>query len=105
MTLHVHLLNLYSTVPTEELRARLHSDIRISEGPDLVDAESIQVLITGWPKVHHLDACANLRAVVVPFAGVPKETTDLLQHYPGVALHSVHSVSYTHLTLPTSDLV
>lgn len=99
MTLHAHLLSLYTTLSTDELRARLHPDIRVTEGPEPVDAESVEILVGGFPQAHHLDVCPRLRALVVPFAGVPKETNDLLLHYPRVALHSVH-----YNAIPTAEM-
>ena len=41
-------------------------------------------------KPEHLAASPNLRAVIVPFAGVPVETQDLLRQHPNIALHNLH---------------
>jgi phosphoglycerate dehydrogenase-like enzyme len=90
MTLHVHLLNLYSTASTDELRARVSGDVCLTEGAEIVEPETVRILVGGFPVAGDLDACPQLQALIVPFAGVPAETQKLAQNYPAVTLHSLH---------------
>ena len=48
------------------------------------------MLVSGTPTAEWLDGCAGLRAVVVPYAGVPTKTAVLLAARPHVALHNLH---------------
>jgi len=89
MTCHVHLLSLNTTLPLEELTNRLDPGIQVSRG-EIDQPETVNVLVGGWPQHAHLEMCPNLRAVIVPFAGAPRETVELLRNYPRVTLHSIH---------------
>ncbi len=90
MTLHAHILNMTTTASLDELRVRLHPAVRLTDGAELSDPQSIDLLVTGFPKRSDLDACPRLRALITPFAGVPAETCALLRDYPHVTLHSLH---------------
>lgn len=58
----------------------------ISKEPD----SATEMLIEGRPERWHIEASPNLRWVVVPFAGVPRATIDLVQEFPGLSLHNLH---------------
>ena len=49
-----------------------------------------EMLIEGRPQREQLEACPNLRWVVVPFAGVPTTTIKLLADFPNASLHNLH---------------
>lgn len=98
MPLHAHVITLYSTLPLEELTRRLHPDVTLTTG-ELLQPASVNVLIGGWFTAEQLDACPNLRAVIVPFAGTPIETVRLLRGYPQLGLHSLH-----YNAAPTAEL-
>jgi phosphoglycerate dehydrogenase-like enzyme len=89
MTLHVHILNLYTTLELEALRSRLDESIVLTQG-ELTQPEDVHVLIGGWAERAQLEACPGLRAVIVPFAGTPRQTVHLLRDFPQVTLHSLH---------------
>lgn len=90
MTLHVHMLQSYSENSEKLLRELLDPSIRLTQGTEVIEPESVSILIGGFPSEASLDACLNLKAVIVPFAGVPAETQDLLRARPTVDLHSLH---------------
>jgi len=90
MTLHVHMLQTYSESSEKVLRDLLEPSIRLTQGSDVVEPESVSIVVGGFPSEANLDACPNLKAVIVPFAGVPAETQDLLRARPNVDLHSLH---------------
>ena len=99
MSLHVHLLNIHSSIGTQPLLAQLDSAIRVTEGLELVEPTSIDVLVGGFPDASQLAACANLCALIVPFAGVPAETQRMLQARPEVSLHNLH-----YNVVPTAEM-
>jgi phosphoglycerate dehydrogenase-like enzyme len=70
------------------LRHKLGSRLRLATGrPAPPDSD---ILIEGRPTRADLEASPRLRAVIVPFAGVPRETLDLLRGIPRVTLHNLH---------------
>lgn len=99
MSLHVHLLNIYSSIGTQPLLAQLEPALCITEGPQLIEPETIAILVGGFPSAEHLAACPNLRALIVPFAGVPAETQRIVHDFPAVTLHNLH---YNYV--PTAEM-
>ena len=102
MPLRVHILNLYSTASIEELRARLHPGIVLTVGVeqagDRVPPET-DILVGGFPQREHVAAAPGLRALIVPFAGVPAETRALLLDFPTVPIYTLH-----YNVIPTAEM-
>ncbi len=48
------------------------------------------VLITGYASEENLAACPNLRALIIPFAGVPPRTRQLMAKHQHIAVHNLH---------------
>lgn len=74
--------------------ARLHQRLRgrvdLTAGPRLPDPAEFELLVAGAPTPAHLAASPQLRAVIVPFAGIPRATRELLSEHPRLALHNLH---------------
>jgi phosphoglycerate dehydrogenase-like enzyme len=67
----------------DALRDDLPDGVQIVEG----DAE---VLVKGVPEEDDLDARPSLRAVIIPYAGVPARTRERIAARPGLTLHNLH---------------
>jgi phosphoglycerate dehydrogenase-like enzyme len=100
MRLSVHLLRQMDPEPLALLRERLRPEVHLTHGLDLPDPPDYHVLITGRPERAHLTASPNLRALVVPWAGLPDATRELLREFSGVAVHNLH-----HNAAPVAELV
>ncbi|MGD8794438.1 MAG: hydroxyacid dehydrogenase, partial [Anaerolineae bacterium] len=61
------------------LRDRLAPEISLTIGPGLPRRAAYDILVAGRPRQEHLTASPQLRAVVVPWAGIPESTRDLMQ--------------------------
>ena len=103
---HVHMLTVLS--PSEqldlaELHASLDPGIRVTAGAPLPDPATFDVLVAGRPTLAQLQASPTLRALVVPFAGLPEEVRALLldpaNGLAHVAVHNLH-----HNTVPTAEM-
>ncbi len=90
MMLSVHLLHLPDPAPLAHLRASLHPDVQLTLGPDLPSPADYDVLVAGRPRREQLAASPNLKALVIPWAGLPPETRELLLDFPHVAIHNLH---------------
>ena len=86
----VHVLRSPDPAPLDHLRASLHPDVRLTLGPDLPSPADYDILVAGRPQREHLAASPNLEALVIPWAGLPPETRELLRDFPGVAVHNLH---------------
>jgi phosphoglycerate dehydrogenase-like enzyme len=77
----------------------LADDITISMGPELPHSADFDILIAGRPSRDELAASPNLRALIVPWAGLPAETRSLLPDFPQLTVHNLH-----HNAAPVAEL-
>ncbi len=83
-----HVLEDFAEQTLAILRANLAASVQLTSGSEIPN--DIHILIGGRPTREQLAACLSLRAIIVPWAGVPENTRDLLRDYPQVTLHNVH---------------
>jgi phosphoglycerate dehydrogenase-like enzyme len=99
MSLHVLLLHLpRDESAVVELTARLDPGVTLSLGPELPDPPDYEVLVTGRPERAQIEASPHLRALIVPWAGIPETTRQLMRDYQNVAVHNLH-----HNALPVAE--
>lgn len=72
------------------LRERLHPEIQLTVGDGPPRPADFEILVHGFPSRADVAASPKLRALIVPWAGVPIETLDLMRTFPGIPLHSLH---------------
>ena len=73
---------------SERLKASVADVANCAFGEDV--ATDTQVLIKGRPTEAELDQLQNLIAVVIPFAGIPVQTRELLADHTGIQLYNLH---------------
>lgn len=95
--LHVHFDRPLADDEATQLRPRLSSGITLTEGGD--PPEQTDILVSGRPTREQLNAAPDLRALIIPWAGLPDETRDLMGDFPGVAVHNLH-----HNAAPVAEL-
>ncbi len=88
MKLPVHILNLPHGHSIEELQALLDPNIQLTSGPDV--PPDCQIIVTNNLSREQLQASSALRALVVPWAGVPVPTRNLLVEFPHITVHNIH---------------
>lgn len=93
----------YASEPKPEalkfLQSNLATDIHLSVADKLPSRPNFQVLINGTPNRAHLEASPDLETLVIPYAGLPVGTRDLLLEYPQIKTYNLH-----HNAAPTADL-
>lgn len=86
--MHVHVLALpYGHTP-EEMWGYLDPAIRLTSGPAV--AAEAEILVGGYPTQEQIEASPALRAVIIPWSGVPEATMRLLAAHPHIAVHNLH---------------
>jgi len=91
MTLSVHLLRRPDPASLARLRDSLDPEVRLTAGPDLPVPANYQILVADRPQREHLAASPDLRALIIPFAGLPETTRDLLLgDFSHLAVHNLH---------------
>jgi phosphoglycerate dehydrogenase-like enzyme len=99
MTLRVHLLRIRDETSLAHLQARLHPRIYLTLGSDPPFPTDVHVLVAGRPSRAHLTTSPDLQALVIPFAGLPEETRQLMLQFPRIAVHNLH-----HNAIPVAEL-
>lgn len=81
------------------LRERLDDSVQLWPGPDAPVPPRHRVLVSGRPTDAELAASPDLSAVIIPWAGVPPATRELVSSRDGLTLHVLH-----HNAAPTAEL-
>ncbi|MCO6451715.1 MAG: hypothetical protein J5I90_13100 [Caldilineales bacterium] len=80
--------------PPAEQMARLQADldpvITLTTGEEVQNPADVDVLVDGRPSRDDLIASPILRTLIIPFAGVPPETAELMTEFPQVVVHNLH---------------
>ncbi|MBI1742263.1 hydroxyacid dehydrogenase [Candidatus Acetothermia bacterium] len=72
------------------LRSLLHKNVQVIIGADLPIPPDYQVLVDGRPTKEQLDASSRLHSLIIPFAGLPEGTRELVKNYPHLRIHNLH---------------
>lgn len=97
--MHVHLFDPLTPEIQKELTDQLLPGIHLTWGPELPENSHFQILVAGRPEKKHLLASPNLQTIIIPWAGVPELTRQLMGEFPGLAVHNLH-----HNAAPTAEL-
>lgn len=89
MTLNVHFLHSPDDLHLTYLGDKLNDSIRVTTGSDDIPND-VHILIAGRPKREQISDKPNLHTILIPFAGLPKETGELLRDFPHIAVHNLH---------------
>lgn len=90
MSISVHFFQLHFVNYTESFISLLKKDIIVTQGKELPQPANYDVLVHPMPTEEWLEASPNLKAVIVPWAGIPKKTREILKKYPNISLHNLH---------------
>ena len=90
MKLVVHM----SDPPEAGYRATLQrvagDEVEITLGPELPSSPHYSILVSGRPTVEELTASLEIQSLIIPWAGLPVKTRELMLQYPQVAVHNIH---------------
>ncbi|MBN2830462.1 MAG: hypothetical protein JXR56_09105 [Candidatus Cloacimonetes bacterium] len=67
---------------------QLGADYRFTVSKEL--PTDIDVLILAYPTTQQLDSCPNLKYLLIPFVGIPRQTRDLMLSYPHIKVLNIH---------------
>lgn len=99
MQLSVHYLHpFYSDADLTALRSQLHPDVDLTVGSAVPAPAELDILIAGRPQREQITASPNLRALIIPWAGLPEPTRLLMLEFPHIAVHNLH-----HNALPVAE--
>jgi phosphoglycerate dehydrogenase-like enzyme len=88
--LRVHVLNRPEPENLEVLRARLDPGIELTFGEELPVPAEFEVLVAGLVTPEMVDASPKLETLVIPYAGLPVKTREVMREREGIAVHNLH---------------
>ena len=88
--MRVHLQNQPDDSALAVLRDALDDNIVVSFGDAPPADPTYSVLVSGRPSSALLNANPELNTLVIPFAGLPKVTRDLMREFPQINVHNLH---------------
>ena len=88
MTLKVFHYSEAKQGSPDALVARLADGVNLRYGDKTPDPADYEILIAASPTPELLEASPRLRALIIPFAGPPRPTQDLLRQYPHITVHN-----------------
>jgi phosphoglycerate dehydrogenase-like enzyme len=94
MSLRVHFNRISFSDYTDEFKSLLDKEIKISEGNKIPDPANFDILVYPTPSKEWIEASPNLKAVVVPWAGIPEKTRKVMKAYPDISVHNLHHNNY-----------
>ncbi len=95
----VHIQNTPDDEGKDILKKHLRENVILSFGEELPEPADYQILVAGRPSREFLEKGTSLKALIIPWAGLPTETRELLEEYPYFAVHNLH-----HNAAPTAEL-
>lgn len=90
MSFHVHFVRPDISDTIDALQAHLDPSVQITSGKEIPNPANYHVLINPYPSTEWIEASPNLKAIVVPWAGVPEKTREIMANYPDISLHNLH---------------
>ena len=90
MEIRVHIDYPPKDSAKETLLKHLDPHIRLTFGPDLPVPADFDILVCGRPNQDQLRASPNLKTLIIPWAGLPDNTQELLVDFPHIRVHNLH---------------
>ncbi|MBI1730052.1 hydroxyacid dehydrogenase [Candidatus Acetothermia bacterium] len=72
------------------LQSLLDKKVEIDIGADVPQKPEYEILVTGRPTREYLTASDKLHTLIIPFAGLPETTREMLYEFPGIKVHNLH---------------
>lgn len=73
----------------------LDPNITIHTGSKVPQPADYHVLVSGHPTPEQLEASPALHTLLIPWAGLPEKTAEMMANYPHIRVHNLHHNAYT----------
>ncbi len=94
----MHLLVNFDEDWIKQLQAKLDAEIILTYGKENDAVYESQVIISGLPKEEIFERNKKIHTLVIPWAGLPKQTRELMLQFPGIKIYNIH-----HNSIPTAE--
>lgn len=90
MALEVHFYQTRFSDQQDYFESLLDPEIVINQDKSIPAEAAYEILVHPTPTAEWLETSPNLKAVVVPWAGIPENTHEIMRNYPTISLHNLH---------------
>ncbi len=90
MTLSIHIKSSHLAEQSALLKPLLSPEIKVTIGDLNKSAGDFDTLVSGVPTREDILASPNLKALIIPWAGLPVSTRTLMQDFPNITVHNLH---------------
>jgi phosphoglycerate dehydrogenase-like enzyme len=90
MALEVHFYQTRFSDQQDYFESLLDPEIVINQDKSIPAEAVYEILVHHTPTAEWLETSPNLKAVVVPWAGIPEKTHEIMRNYPNITLHNLH---------------
>ena len=99
--LHAHFLRDLDENEIASLRNHLEEvPVNLTAGANIPVSTSIDLLIAGRVTEDQIRTCnKTLKHLIIPWAGLPEQTRDIMLNYPNITVHNLH-----HNAVPTAEM-
>jgi len=94
MPLKVHLYQHNSSEFINDINVRIDPEIQVTIGKERVFSNDFEILVHPNPSRDWIESSQDLRAIIIPWAGIPEKTRELMKDYPDISLHNLHHNNY-----------
>ncbi|MBD3297541.1 MAG: hydroxyacid dehydrogenase [candidate division Zixibacteria bacterium] len=95
----VHCVHNFRDPFRAEFEPLIDRAVSITWGPELPSPADFEILVAGRPSPEELGASPNIRALVIPWAGLPVQTQAVLKDFRDLPVHNLH-----HNAAPTAEM-
>jgi len=103
--LKVHLLYDYGELFIKNLKEKLNINISLTIGKEIPTPAEYEILIAGVPEREHLTASKNLNTLIIPWAGLPRATSEIMKEFGHIDIHNIHHNSSTTAEMAVSLMI
>lgn len=86
----VHILHPPNEAALSLLKENLDPRIELTLGDQIPDPAEYRVLVGGVPSREFVVASPRLESLIIPWAGLPTATRELMLEFPEIAVHNLH---------------
>jgi len=94
----VHILQPPNEAALSLLQKKLDPQIILTLGDQIPDPAEFRLLVGGVPSREFVTASPHLESLIIPWAGLPTATLELMLEYPEISVHNLH-----HNAAPTAE--
>lgn len=88
--MRVHIREEAEAEFSVKLKQLINRGISLSFGSQFSKSPDYDILVCGVPDRELIEASPNLKRLIIPWAGLPKRTSELMRAYPRIDIHNIH---------------